>query len=383
MRLRNSLVLLLLLLSFAVAGGCASRVVVPQPVNLTNNTGDSLGPSMAIDGEDNVHLVYYDDTLINNDIMYRVNTGNGAWSPETNASHNEGESFGPKLLASPEGNLYLVWQDDEFSFSYQVLLSSKAPEADWEDPVIVSLTEFDSLLSTIARDSDGAFHVVWTDITPGNWEILYSSSLDGKNWSTPENISNNEGLSSNPSLTIDTEDTLHLAWEDDTGGNSDILYTYKRKGDDWSDSENVSRNTGSSTNPRILSDAQGNLHLAWNDDTPGNWDIYYASRPRGGLWSKAENVSRTKGASGFPALALDSKGTLHLAWHDDTPGNFEVYHTTRPQGKTWAKPVNVSNSKGDSADVTMAIDRKDTVHLAWTDNTPGNWDIFYTALTAK
>lgn len=386
MRWWGGLALVLLLLTTIVAAGCASKGATAA-VNLTNNTGDSLKPSLAIDKDDTVHLAYYDGTPGNNELFYRMKPRNGAWSAVVNVSKNNGESFAPKLLVSPQGNLYLAWHDDEFSRSYQVLFSSKAPGADWTYPVNVSATEQDSFLPSMVRDSEGTLHIVWTDITPGNWEIFYSSSVDGGvNWSAPINISNNEGRSSNPSLSIDAEDTLYVAWEDDITGDLDIRLSYKPKGGSWSEPENVSLDPGNSQNPNLLSDAQGNLYLAWNDETPaksGKWEIYFATKPKGGSWSKPENISRNMGVSGLPIVALDSKDVLHLAWHDSSSGNYEIYHTTRAGDGTWAKPATISRTVGYSNDVAMVIDSKDTVHLAWTDNTPGNWDIYYIALPAK
>lgn len=386
MKLGSSLTLLLLLLATLMAGGCASKSGT-KVVNLTNDTGDSLKPTLAIDKDDNLHLAYYDGTPGNNEIMYRIKPRNGGWSAETNISKNNGESFSPTLLATPDGTLYLAWHDDEFSRSYQILFSSKARGGDWTYPVNVSATEQDSFSPSMVRDGDGTLHIVWADITPGNWEIFYSNSVDGGvNWSAPINVSNNEGHSTNPTLAVDAEGTLYLAWEDNTTGDYDIRYAYRPKDGSWSESENVSLDPGRDTNPKLLSHAQGDLYLAWNNETPvnsGKWEIYFAAKPKGGSWSKPENVSRNMGVSGFPNLALDPKGTLHLAWHDSSPGNYEIYHATRAQDGTWAKPVNVSHTKGESGDVTMAIDGKGVVHLAWADSTPGNWDIYYVALPAK
>lgn len=387
MKLWSSLVAVLLLLVIVVVAGCGSKSQTQPVVNLTNDTGDSLGASITVDKDDNVHLSYYDSTSGKNEIYYMTKSRGGSWSAPVNVSKNNGESFSPNLVVGPDGTLNLAWHDDEYSRNYQVLFSSKSPGADWTKAVNVSAMEQDCFSPSMVRDSDGNLHVVWSSITTGNWEIFYSFTVDGGvNWSVPINVSNNEGASMNPTLTIDSEGTLQLAWEDDTSGDYDIRYSSKTKEGSWTESENVSLDPGKDANARLVVDSQGNLYMAWNNETPvgsGKWEIYFATRPKGGSWTKPENISHNMGVSGHPTLAFDPNGTLHLTWHDNSYGNYDIYHTTRAADGTWAKPVNVSRTKGDSADVSMAIDSKGTVYLAWSDNTPANWDIYYTSLPAK
>lgn len=43
-------------------------------------------------------------------------------------------------------------------------------------------------------------------------------------------------------------------------------------------------------------------------------------------WTAAKRISWTPGYSTFPDIAVDSSGTIHVVWYDDTPGDYEIYY---------------------------------------------------------
>ncbi len=117
--------------------------------------------------------------------------------------------------------------------------------------------------------------------------------------------------------------------------------------------------------------------MVWYDDTPGNFDIFYSTKPSGGSWSTSVNISDNSGGSGFPGLAMDSSGGLHVVWYDDTPGNFDIFYSTKPSGGSWSGPVDVSNNSGNSKYPAIVIDGSSKVHSVWVDNSLGSSEILY------
>jgi len=83
----------------------------------------------------------------------------------------------------------------------------------------------------------------------------------------------------------------------------------------------------STANPENEADGAGNLHLVWYDEAPGYSDLYYKSSADGGAsWSSAQRLTWTSGLSRYPAMAVDSGNAVHIVWEDDTPGNGEIYY---------------------------------------------------------
>jgi len=123
---------------------------------------------------------------------------------------------------------------------------------------------------------------------------------------------------------------------------------------DWSSSKRITWNSGDSYDPRIAVDSSDNLHIVWQDNTPGNYaifykkstdggatwssnkrltwdsnyDIYYMKSSDGGAsWSSVQNLSSNSGLSNTPAIATDFSDKLHVVWFENvTALNYEIYY---------------------------------------------------------
>lgn len=130
---------------------------------------------------------------------------------------------------------------------------------------------------------------------------------------------------------------------------------------------NISQTAGDSIAPAVALDADGALHVAWEEEGA---EIYAAQHTAGG-WTSEPLVG---GQS--PAMASEPGGGPHLVYSaDDGSGNLEIYHTAwTPSG--WGAPANVSQTSGASLepDVTTAAG---VAHYAWTDLSPGDPIVYY------
>jgi hypothetical protein len=75
---------------------------------------------------------------------------------------------------------------------------------------------------------DGKPYLAWWDTTGGDWEI-YLKTWNGSDWveagegsAAGGGVSDNYGFSESPSLGVDGEGILYLAWFDHTSGNHEI-----------------------------------------------------------------------------------------------------------------------------------------------------------------
>ena len=147
-------------------------------------------------------------------------------------------------------------------------------------------------------------------------------------WSTAQRLTWNSGDSHFPAMAIDSTDTIHVVWGDDTPGNGEIYYKRSSNGGtSWSTAQRITWTSGYSYSGAIAIDSSDAIHIAWNDYTPGAPEIYYKRSPDGGAtWSPAKRLTWTSGGSYVPAIAADSSSTIHIVWEDFTPGNWEIYY---------------------------------------------------------
>ena len=235
----------------------------------------------------------------------------------------------------------------------------------------------------IAVDSFGYLHVVWEDTTPGNNEIYYKQSTDGgASWSTNKRLTWTSGSSREPAIAAYGYGILHVIWQDLTTGDYEIYHKVSiAAGAAWSTSKRLTWTPGYSRLPAIAVDSSGNLHMVYQDDTPGNPEIYYKqTTDNGATWSTGKMLS-PRGIyplwdeSRCPAIAVDSFGYLHVVWEDNTPGNNEIYYKqSTDTGATWSTNKRLTWTAGDSESPAIAVDSSDNLHLVWHDFTPGNPD---------
>src|SRR4030065_135449 len=95
-----------------------------------------------------------------------------------------------------------------FIYGILVLFLPVAAKGDitWIPEKKLTTNAGDSKSPSIAVNGSKVY-VVWSDNTPGNYEIFYKKSTDGGNtWSANKKLSSTSGSSEKPSITVDGSD---------------------------------------------------------------------------------------------------------------------------------------------------------------------------------
>ena len=299
------------------------------------------------------------------------------WSNPVNVSDSpDDRSYFPDIAIDGNGNLHVVWTDI-ISGVPTVQYSGSTDGVSWSGAVTL-YPRWSWGNAAIAIDSQDNLHVVFDSYSFENIdEILYTSSSDGETWPEGVNISNNEGNSSLPDIAIDSGDALHVVWQDDTEGNFEIYYSASSDGETWSAPLNISNNEGYSGYPAVAIDGEDTLHVIWMDGTFSGNEVLYSTSSDGETWSDPLNISSMDGWSQNPDIAIDGDDVLHVVWEDSAigEGGYEILHSSSSDGEVWSGPFNVSNNEGGSAYPVIAIDGG--LQVVWDDFTPGNHEIFY------
>lgn len=127
--------------------------------------------------------------------------------------------------------------------------------------------------------------------------------------------------------------------------------------------------------------SQGNyVHIAYEDERDGNFEIYYRrSADAGVTWGQETRLTNSSGISGFPCIEVISS-TVYLFWHDGRHGSseFEIYYKfSTDNGDTWSTDTRLTNATWHSADPIACLSGQD-VHLTWFDQRGGtNPEVYY------
>ena len=100
------------------------------------------------------------------------------------------------------------------------------------------------------------------------------------------------------------------------------------------------------------------MHVVWEDNTPGNFDILYRKSLDGGTTfpSDIKNLSSNANASLDSAIAL-SGNNVYTVWRQFTASNPDImYRTSADNGATFPAVVtNVSVNTGFSSEPAIAV----------------------------
>ena len=349
---------------------------------ITWTSGMSINSDMAIDSTNTIHVVWEDDTPGNREIYCRRSTDGGTtWIAAKRLTWTSGESIGAAIAVDSDNHIHVVWYDDtpgNHEIYYRKGLDGGTT---WDAAKRLTWTSGESSFPQLAIDSSGNLQVLWKDNTSGNYEIYHKSSTDGgTTWSGAQRLTWTSITLEPPAMGIDSGNIIHVAWADLTSGNIEIYYGNSEDGGaTWSAAKRLTWTSGSSYHPAIAIDSGNTIHVVWNDDTPSNAEIFHKSSADGGTtWSDARRLTWTTGKSGFPAIAIDAGDSLHVVWQDDTQVNQEIYYKRSADGgTTWSGAQRLTWTTGASWVPSLARDANDLIHITWDDLTPGNYEIYY------
>jgi hypothetical protein len=170
------------------------------PINLNNNTeGPSFQfPTQIATSGNNVYVTWRDGTFGNADILFVASNNNGvSFGTPINLSDNTGDSLDPQIAAIGS-NVYVTWRDETPGNFDTFFAVSNNNGTSFGTPINLSNNAGDSGNPQIATSGNNVY-VTWADDTPGNDDIFLITNAQP--FGTPINISNNPGFSQSPEIT--------------------------------------------------------------------------------------------------------------------------------------------------------------------------------------
>ena len=366
-------IVLILSLFFLVLNTEASWTTAKR---LTYNSGSSKRPAIAIDSNDHLHVVWYDSTPGNWEIFYKQSTDSGTSWITKRLTYTSGGSSNPAIAIDSNNQIHVVWENYNHGNPEIYYKKSTDNGTTW---TIQRLTynSGSSFKPAIAIDSNNHIHVVWYNEIMGNSEIYYKKSTDnGTTW-TIQRLTYNSGYSYRPSIAIDSNNYIHVVWYDETPADPEIYYKKSTdSGSSWA-TKRLTYSEGGSYDPVIATDLNNQIHVTWQDNNPGNCEIYYKLSIDSGISWITKRISYTSDNSHEPAITIDSNNHIHIVWMDYNPGNAEIYYKlSTDYGNHW-NTQRFTYNLGNSGNPVIAIDSYNHAHVVWSDYSPGNFEIYY------
>lgn len=341
----------------------SSRNNWQPPTKLFETTGRASEAEVVADSSGAVH-VFWAYAAPNSDdagwgqAIYYARLQDGKWTEPVDVLISPGNRVARmhSVVVDNAGYLQIVW-----SASNAILYSrAYAPEAEtarsWITPLPLSAYA-STLEPAITADRNNGLYVVWTQAKAG---LMFVRSDDGgQTWSAPKTIfeadADNE-LATWGRIALDKKGRIHVVLsysvEDSSGryGRTDAQLLYylrsEDRGETWNEPLLITPEPDFGE-INVVTFGSDTVHLVWNGRAGRHGRYHRWSQDGGQTWSTTEEVIApgalfgNAGLTGFPAIATDSTGALHLVSTGSPTGMTVDYYMEWLNG-VWSVPVSIS-----------------------------------------
>jgi len=129
-------------------------------------------------------------------------------------------------------------------------------------------------------------------------------------------------------------------------------------------------------------DSFGNINIVWLASAtvfdPVQGLVFARSTDNGATFSTPVAIYGSTAVAPGEQLIVDSKGNINVVWQSNASGKAQVFFSrSSDDGATFSFPQNISNDFGNATAPVVAMDSAGNLNIAWTDDTPGTSDIFF------
>ena len=145
----------------------------------------------------------------------------------------------------------------------------------------------------------------------------------------------------------------------------------------WEKSKRLTWNSGISHFPSIVVDSNDYIHVVCHDNTTGNFEIYHKKSTDGGATWASKRLTFNSGHSLARDIAIDANNYIHVVWEDFNKAIAEIYYKRSTNGGANWTTKRLTFNSGPSYYPSIVADSENHLHVVWGDETPGNWEIYY------
>jgi hypothetical protein len=340
---------------------------------LTWTSGNSRNTDIALDSSNNIFVVYYDDSSGVIHVYFKKSLDSGStWTGKRMTWGGYPQRYA-KLSVDSSDTLHMIFQSKYYEIAHR-----KTTDAGNTWSGVNKLTwNTSSTHPDIAIDGGNKLYAVWSNSKSGDTEIYFKKSTNGGAiWNGLKRLTWNAGDSINPRIAVDSTGHIHVIWQDDTPGQWQIFYKKSTDGgSSWSSNYRMTW-ANQALRPSLAKDSSDNLYMFYDTSN----DIYHKkSTNKGASWTGSKRITWTNDSLSSD-VCIDSTDTIHICWsgYFSPIGRDICYKQSTNGGSTWASYKRVTYGLKTGTDVpAISFDSNDDIHFAWDGNKSGNYEIYY------
>jgi hypothetical protein len=180
------------------------------PVNVSRTLGASSLPVLAVGSDGSLHAAWA-DTTPGYSVIYYGTRGSFFWSARPVPS---GRGAAPTITSTPDGAIFIAWQDRRSDTDNYDIFCSTYRDDTWQPPESVSdSASTNSLLPKLAASKQGEVHLIWQEEREGLYHIFHSDHRSN-GWSQPIDVSQTTADCRLAQIANNPLGYIHVAWSD-------------------------------------------------------------------------------------------------------------------------------------------------------------------------
>jgi len=378
----------ILVLAFCALVAHAQETFSPA-VNVSNDSGNSQKPQIAVDTQGHINLVWLDSTPGNLSVFFGRSTDGGAtFSTPVNLSNNPGGSaLFPQVAVDFSGNIFVAWFDSNSGNPGIFFRRSVDGGATFSTPITLPAVRWPLFMGV---DPSNRIALVWAaNDSTGVPQAVSSSSVDGGiSFTGPLTISSAKGGVSTSSvgtslpgyMALDANGNIHATWIETASPQGPINILFSRSTDGGATfappNQVVSSGTPLIGIAGLTVDGSRSIHVLWASVSGDVYNAYLSRSGDGGATFAAENFQTGyTGFYSFAGVAADSLGGVNLVWNSSGQNPLLNFARSIDEGATFATKTIAGGDYSDPGAASILTDSGGNIDVVWAQgggpSTPG------------
>jgi hypothetical protein len=245
-----------------------------------------------------------------------------------------------------------------------LLLLAGAARAQSINPIAVGHQYRQDDSPTLAVCPDGSVWLAWLSFAGDRDDVVIRQYKNNK-WGTLQWVPSTSGDNWLPQIGCDSSNRAWTVWSQQVTGNWDIYArSFDAAAQQWGAMERLTDHALPDINPRVASDAQGRVAVAWQGFRDGVSNIF-ARVFDGARWGPEIRVTHTAANDWEPAAAFDSAGNLWIAYDSYRSGSYDIFLSKLAGGRVEGGETAIAASSRFEARASIAVDNAGRVWVGW------------------
>ena len=333
----------LVLLAFA-----APAVAVPQgpwvlpAADLTATGQNASKTQIAIAPDGAATAVWTRNNGANFIVQAATRPPGGSFGAAVDLSAPGPGAFNPQIAIAPDGAAVAVWSRLSDDADVIAQAATRPPGGSFGAAVDLSAPGQGADQPQVAIAADGTATVVWYRFNGANFIVQAVTRPPGGSFGAAVDLSASGQNAFDPQIAVAPNGAATAVWYRFDGVTTIIQAATRPPGGSFGATVDLSAASQNATQPQIEIAADGAATAVWRRSNGTNLIVQAATRPPGGSFGAAIDLSAAGRDASQPRVTFAPDGAATAVWTRNNGTNFIVQAATRPPGGAFGATVNLS-----------------------------------------